>query len=132
MLVAVRKANIRAAVWATAISGTGLAAMLLARHLFLRGGMIDPEAMIFQRVGMLMLLPGIVIFVVVTLIAQLVMHSALVYYYLRAGHGEDSYVIAFDSGFGGFIPPLITWAVYFLIARMYYRRKMRRAVRSEL
>jgi hypothetical protein len=134
MTDAMRKANIRAAIWATAISGTGLILELLSRHFLFRGGgfnALDSRVFIFQELAMLLLLPGIMISFVVSALAGVVMHPLAVYHFLRETHpGGDSYFVVWHFGLSGFVPALITWVFYFVVARAYYRGKMKRAERE--
>jgi hypothetical protein len=135
MTSAMRKANIRAAIWATAISGIGLLAGLLSRHfLFGNGGFhgLDPRGMAFLRINWILLMPGHVLALILRVLIQVLGHPVATWHIVRAfSSGESDFFIAeYNFGPSGFFPALITWVLYFLIVRAYYKGKARREERE--
>jgi hypothetical protein len=127
MTDAMRKANIRAAVWATAIMATGVILLVLPNYIWRHGEGFSFVTMICVWPALLILSPGIILTALLRTVAWVVMHPMVTWHFLRSVHG-GTFIQSSSFDLLATLPfsASFSWVFYFVIARFIYLRRARR------
>jgi ABC-type multidrug transport system permease subunit len=126
MTDAMRKANIRAAIWATAIVATGAILFVLPNVIWRHGEGFGLRTTIFVLPALLILSPGIILTALLRTVAWVVMRPMVTWHFLRSIQG-GSFIQSSSFDLLATLPfsASFSWVFYFVIARSIYRRRAR-------